>query len=125
MASGVVPSGCPSRNASAHGSALIESEPVGIGTELATARPVCTWTVRFVRKSYGAETSSSGRQDNLPVRVHQAPDGVFTLEPLAYRGSADHVAVAEADGFAVVPADATIRAGELVSFRPLRPLGDA
>ncbi len=74
----------------------------------------------------GAATSSAGREDNLPVRVRQEEDGVFQLEPLAYRGSADHVAVAEADGFAVVPADRTIQPGELVHFRPLfRPARDA
>lgn len=68
----------------------------------------------------GGETRSSGRQHNLPARLLPGEDGVPLLEPLAFRGSADHVAVAEADAFVVIPADGSIRTDELVDFRPLR-----
>ena len=68
----------------------------------------------------GRETRSSGRQHNLPARIRLAEDGVVELEPLAFRGSADHVSVAEADAFVVIPADESIQTGQLVSYRPLR-----
>jgi molybdopterin molybdotransferase len=59
------------------------------------------------------------RQNNLPVRVRQSEDGVSTLEPLPFRGSADIVAAAKAGGLAIVPAGGEVRTDELIEYRPL------
>lgn len=59
------------------------------------------------------------RQNNLPVRVAQAADGVLELTPIPFRGSADIVAAAQADGLAIVPLGRGIEPRELVHFRPL------
>jgi molybdopterin molybdotransferase len=67
----------------------------------------------------GAPESGGDRQNNLPVRVRQGEDGVSLLEPLAFRGSADIVAAARADGLAIVPAGAEVRTDELIEYRPL------
>lgn len=69
----------------------------------------------------GPSTEAGPREENLPVRVRQGADGVDALEPLAWHGSADHVALAGADAFAVVPAGTTVQPGALVSYRPLSP----
>ncbi len=67
----------------------------------------------------GKPERGGDRQNNLPARVRQAEDGVSELEPLPFRGSADNVAAAHADGLAIVPAGGEIRTGELVEYRPL------
>jgi len=67
----------------------------------------------------GEVTRSSVRQHNVPASVRIGDDGVPELEPLPWRGSADIVAVSEADALVVVPADGEIRPDELVDFRPL------
>jgi molybdopterin biosynthesis enzyme len=45
---------------------------------------------------------------------------VLELRALAFRGSADIVAAADADALCVVPADREVRAGAMVDYRPLR-----
>ena len=67
----------------------------------------------------GKDERGGDRQNNLPARVRQAPDGVSELEPLPFRGSADIVAAAKADALAIVPAGGEIRSGALVEYRPL------
>jgi molybdopterin molybdotransferase len=67
----------------------------------------------------GAPEAGGERQNNLPVRVVQAADGVEELEPLPYRGSADIVAAARADGLAIVPVGGGLAPGALVEYRPL------
>jgi molybdopterin molybdotransferase len=68
----------------------------------------------------GEPSKENARQQNLPVRVHRAADGVDELEPLRWSSSADIVGLTRADGLAVVEAGARVAEGELVSFRPLR-----
>ena len=67
----------------------------------------------------GAPTSENPRQQNLPVRVAQAIDGVDDLEPLRWNSSADVVGLTRAQGLAVVEAGKIVRTGELVPYRPL------
>jgi molybdopterin molybdotransferase len=67
----------------------------------------------------GRAEKGGDRQNNLPVRVTQAADGVFELTPIPFRGSADIVAAAQADGLAIVPLGRGIEPRELVQFRPL------
>jgi molybdopterin molybdotransferase len=59
------------------------------------------------------------RQNNLPVRVSPGVDGVEELEPLSFRGSADIVAAAGAQGLAIVPAGAELQPGDVIDYRPL------
>ncbi len=68
----------------------------------------------------GKGVRENPRQQNLPVRVRQGPDGVERLEPLAWSSSADIVGLADADGMAVVAANARLEQGELARYRPLR-----
>jgi len=70
----------------------------------------------------GRDVRGGDRQNNLPVRVRQGPDGGLELEPLSFRGSADIVNAARADGLAIVPVGSGIQAGERVQFRPLANL---
>ncbi len=67
----------------------------------------------------GGELRASDRQHNVPVVLRAASDGVVELHPIVFRGSADIVSAAEADGLAVVPANGTIHPGEVIDFRPL------
>jgi molybdopterin molybdotransferase len=67
----------------------------------------------------GERTKENTRQQNLPVRVQQAADGVDELTPIAWRSSADITGLTRADGLAVVSAGSVIAKGELVPFRPL------
>lgn len=67
----------------------------------------------------GALERGGDRQNNLPVRVTQASDGVDELEPLPFRGSADIVAAARANGLAIVPVGGELRPGALIEYRPL------
>ena len=78
------------------------------------------WRERLRRgRWHGAATEPHWRQQNLPARVALGADGVDELEPLPWLGSADVVGVAAADALAVVPADAVLRPGDLVDYRPL------
>jgi len=70
----------------------------------------------------GPAVRGGDRQNNLPVRVRQGADGGLELEPLAFRGSADIVNAARADGLAIVPVGAGIESGARVQFRPLANL---
>jgi molybdopterin molybdotransferase len=67
----------------------------------------------------GGETAAKGRQFNLPCLVRQGQDGVPELEPLPWKGSADIVALTEAGGLVIVPAETTLRSGQLCEYRPL------
>ena len=69
----------------------------------------------------GPQKRSSQRQHHLPARLVAREDGGMDLHPLPFRGSADHVSVAEADAFVVIPADGAIEPDELVAYRPLGP----
>jgi len=67
----------------------------------------------------GPERRSSGRQHNLPARLGTGADGVLELEAIPFRGSSDIVSAARADALCVIPADGSIRTGDLVDYRPL------
>lgn len=67
----------------------------------------------------GRETRPGDRQHNLPVRLSQGDDGRTLLEPLAWKGSADIVTVAEAQALAVVPAGTSAKPGDVLHYRPL------
>jgi len=78
------------------------------------------WSERVrVGRWRGKATSDNPRQQNLPVRVEQAPDGIDDLVPLDWTSSADIVELTRADGLAVVEPGATARLGDLVRYRPL------
>lgn len=67
----------------------------------------------------GGSVSADERQQNLPCRLERDPAGPPRLCPLPWRGSADVVAVAEAEALAVVPPGVSLAGGELLAFRPL------
>jgi molybdopterin molybdotransferase len=67
----------------------------------------------------GAPLKENPRQQNHPVRVRWAQDGLVDLEPLAWRSSADIVSITRADGLAVVAAGSGASDGQLVRWRPL------
>lgn len=67
----------------------------------------------------GQETRTNDRQQNLPVSIVQADDGVDELEPVRWKSSADIVGLSRAQGLAVVPPGEVLRPGERTWFRPL------
>jgi len=67
----------------------------------------------------GAPLKENPRQQNHPVRVRQAPDGIVDLEPLVWRSSADIVGITRADGLAVVAAGTGAQDGQILPWRPL------
>jgi len=71
----------------------------------------------------GAVTKDNPRQQNIPVRVSQADDGVEELRPLAWTSSADIVELTEAQGLAVVEAGHLVQPGQLTSYRPIGSSG--
>jgi molybdopterin molybdotransferase len=66
----------------------------------------------------GPSKAAAERQLNLPVAVTRGDDGVALLSPAVWKGSADVVGLANAQGFAVIPAHTAVAAGELISWRP-------
>jgi molybdopterin molybdotransferase len=78
------------------------------------------WVLPLRRARWvGGETRPSDRQQNLPVSVIQAEDGVDELAPVRWKSSADIVGLARAQGLAVVPAGEVLRPGDSARFRPL------
>jgi molybdopterin molybdotransferase len=67
----------------------------------------------------GAPPKPDERQNNVPVAVRAGADGVAELHPLAYKGSADIVALTGAHAFAVFEPGASAATGALVRYRPL------
>jgi molybdopterin molybdotransferase len=67
----------------------------------------------------GPALAPDERQNNLPVRLATAPDGLIDLQPVPYLGSADIRAAAAAQALAVVPAGRGAQPGELLEYRPL------
>ncbi|MCB9916149.1 MAG: molybdopterin molybdotransferase MoeA [Planctomycetes bacterium] len=67
----------------------------------------------------GAATRPGDREQYLPVRAVQAPDGVDELEAVRWKSSADLVGLARADGFAVIAPGETLAPGDPVRYRPL------
>ncbi|MBM3976897.1 MAG: molybdopterin molybdotransferase MoeA [Planctomycetes bacterium] len=67
----------------------------------------------------GAPPRPDDRQNNLPVALRAGADGVFELHPLAYKGSADIVALTGAHAFAVFEPGQSAATGALVRYRPL------
>jgi molybdopterin molybdotransferase len=67
----------------------------------------------------GEREKGGDRQNHLPARLRWSTDGVPELEPLAYRGSADLVAAAQADALAIVEVGSELRPGDTVAYRPL------
>jgi molybdopterin molybdotransferase len=79
------------------------------------------WTPPLRRARWaGKPTRANDREQNIPVSVTQAADGVDELELVRWKSSADIVGLSRADGLVVVPPGAVLTVGELVSFRPLR-----
>jgi molybdopterin molybdotransferase len=82
------------------------------------------WRERLrVGRWTGERVAENTRQQNLPVRVSQGPDGVDELAPIRWKSSADITGLTRADGLAVVGADRVLAKGELVPYRPLRGAG--
>jgi len=67
----------------------------------------------------GGPVAADERQQNLPCRIERERGELPRLVPIPWRGSADVVAVAEAQAFAVVPAGTALDAGGPVDYRPL------
>lgn len=67
----------------------------------------------------GAPPKPDDRQNNVPVALRAGTDGVAELHPLAYKGSADIVALTDAHAFAVFEPGASAATGALVRYRPL------
>lgn len=67
----------------------------------------------------GRATSDNPRQQNNPVRVVQAEDGIDDLVPLEWTSSADIVELTRADGLAIVEPGSRAEPGDLVRYRPL------
>jgi len=78
------------------------------------------WTDRLrIGRWRGAPTKGNPRQQNVPVRVVQAADGIDDLIPLEWKSSADIVGLTHAQGLAVVEADMLVTERTLVPFRSL------
>ena len=78
------------------------------------------WTERRrLGRWRGQPTRDNPRQQNLPVRVVQASDGLDDLVPLDWTSSADIVELTRADALAVVEPGAIARPGDLLPYRPL------
>jgi len=67
----------------------------------------------------GPALAPDERENNLPVRLECAPDGLIELQPVPYLGSADIRAASSAQALAVVPAGRGAEPGELLEYRPL------
>jgi molybdopterin molybdotransferase len=67
----------------------------------------------------GKPVKPNPRQQNLPVRVVQAADGIDELVPLAWTSSADIVGLTTADALAVIEPDTSPEPGTLVHYRRL------
>ncbi len=67
----------------------------------------------------GGSLKPNARQQNIPVCVEQAADGVDELTLVRWKSSADIVGLARADGLLVVPPDEVFDEGDLVKYRPL------
>jgi len=59
------------------------------------------------------------RQQNVPVEVRQAEDGVDEIAPVRWKSSADIVGLSRASGLAVIPAETVLSEGDAAYFRPL------
>lgn len=78
------------------------------------------WSARTRRGRWrGKSTAPNPRQQNLPVRIVQADDGVDDLVPLEWRSSADIVGLTRADALVVIEAGISAKPGEFLSYRPL------
>lgn len=79
------------------------------------------WTppLRLARWA-GKPTKANDREQNIPVSVTQAADGVDELDLVRWKSSADIVGLSRADGLVVVPPGVVLSAGDQVRFRPLR-----
>ena len=80
-----------------------------------------TWGTERTRlgRWVGEPPRAIPRQQNIPVLVRQASDGVDELEPVRWKGSGDVVGLSRAVGLAICPADQTLEFGALVPYRPL------
>jgi molybdopterin molybdotransferase len=67
----------------------------------------------------GAALAPNPREQYLPVRVEHGEDGVASLLPVRWNGSADVVGIARAEAFAIVPIGLPLAARGLVEYRPL------
>ncbi|HUR27048.1 MAG TPA: gephyrin-like molybdotransferase Glp [Planctomycetota bacterium] len=67
----------------------------------------------------GAPLAPNPREQYLPVKLEPGDDGVESLEPVRWNGSADVAGIARAEAFAVVPIDTAVARGDLLRFRPL------
>lgn len=67
----------------------------------------------------GRATKPNPRQQNLPVRIVQAADGVLDLIPLEWTSSADIVGLTRAQGLAVVEPDRVLAPLDPCGFREL------
>lgn len=67
----------------------------------------------------GKDTRQNDRQQNLPVTVEQAADGVDELRTVRWKSSADIVGLSRAQALAVVPPGQVLHEGDEVFFRPI------
>jgi molybdopterin molybdotransferase len=78
------------------------------------------WSERLrVGRWTGKPPKPNPRQQNLPVRIVQARDGVDEIVPLDWTSSADIVELTRAHALAVIEPDTSPQIGALVPYRPL------
>jgi molybdopterin molybdotransferase len=78
------------------------------------------WTERLrVGRWSGKPLKPNPRQQNVPVRIVQAADGVDEIVPLDWTSSADIVELTRADALAVIEPDAVADAGTMLKYRQL------
>jgi len=83
-------------------------------------RPEGQWVAPLRRGRWvGKPTRRNDRQQNLPVSVTQAADGVDELEMVRWKSSADIVGLSRARGLAVVEPGTVLEEGDEARFRPL------
>jgi molybdopterin molybdotransferase len=68
----------------------------------------------------GSSVAANPREQHFPVRVRLGEDGLYQLEPLAWRSSADIVGITRADALACIPAQQAAEPGMWLSWRTLR-----
>ncbi len=78
------------------------------------------WTERLrVGRWTGKSVKPNPRQQNLPVKIVQAADGIDEIIPLDWTSSADIVKLTRADALAVIDPDASAEAGTMLKYRQL------
>lgn len=78
------------------------------------------WAPRITRARWMSPPPRTiDREQNLPVELQTAADGVLEARPVRWKGSADLVGISRAEALAILPANESVETGALVALRPL------